>query len=108
MPGNPRAWPVDDETMNQARKSRRVSSPALCEDHYGLQLARGSSHIASTLTPATRASAIAEVIEEFEKLFGLDDLLAFLEVLAQRLEKRGAREASDHVNDVLARTARRR
>ncbi|HKT98210.1 MAG TPA: hypothetical protein VJS30_17045 [Paraburkholderia sp.] len=94
--------------MNHAKRSRRVSSPAWCEDHYGLQLARGSSHIASTLTPATRASAIAEVIEEFETLFGLDDLRCFLDVLAQRLENRGAREASAEVADVMQRAARRR
>ncbi|WP_028217596.1 hypothetical protein [Paraburkholderia oxyphila] len=94
--------------MNHAKSSRRASSPAWCEDHYGLQLARGSSHIASTLTPATRADAIAEVIEEFEALFGLDDLAAFLEVLAQRLENRGAREASADVANVMLRATRRR
>jgi len=104
-----RARPIDDETMNHARKrSRRASSPAWCEDHYGLQLARGSSHIASTLTPATRASAIAEVIEEFETLFGLDDLPSFLQALAQRLENRGAHEASAEVAEILRRAMRKR
>ncbi|WP_322041865.1 hypothetical protein [Paraburkholderia sp. J67] len=93
--------------MNDTKRARRAVSGAWCEDRYSLQLARGSSHIASTLTPHTRASAIAEVIEEFESLFGLDDLRAFLSALAHRLEKRGADDACADVANAMQRAARR-
>lgn len=45
--------------------------------------ARGSSHIASTRKRETRDRAIAEVLEEFSEVHGLQRLNIFRELLAE-------------------------
>ncbi|WP_293043009.1 hypothetical protein [Paraburkholderia sp.] len=94
--------------MDHAKKNRRSMSPAGCDDQYGLELARGSSYIASTLTLQSRATAIAEVIDGFVAQYGDVDLAIFLEVLADRLDRRGAHEAAEAVTHAAERAARRR
>ncbi|MGF6726886.1 hypothetical protein P3T43_006278 [Paraburkholderia sp. GAS41] len=61
---------------------------------YMLELARGSSHIASTRTPETLKRAITEVLEGFCQAHGLHALDVFLELLAQEVGQRGHREAA--------------
>jgi hypothetical protein len=102
------AMPASDETMDYAKKSRRTISATGCEDQYRLELARGGSHIASTLSAQGRAAAIAEVIDGFVLQYGETDLAVFLEVLAGRLTQRGAGEAANAVGDAAQRAARRR
>lgn len=94
--------------MDHARKSRRTASPAWCEDRYSLELARGGSHIASTLSAGSRADAIAEVVDGFVLQHGETDLAVFLEVLADRLARRGADEAAEAVGHAAQRAGRRR
>jgi hypothetical protein len=52
------------------------------------ELARGGSHIASTLTPAGERAAIADITADFNRRYGTDDLAIFLELLAQVLDSR--------------------
>lgn len=96
------------EIMNHAKKNRRATSAASCQDLYSLELARSASHIASVLTPESRANAIAEVIEDFVIQYGETDLAVFLDMLADRLDKRGAAEAATAVTRAAQRAARRR
>lgn len=49
---------------------------------YMLELARGSSHIASTRKPDTRDRAIAEALQGFAEVHGLPLLYTFRELLA--------------------------
>lgn len=100
--------PASDETMDYAKKSRRAITAAWCEDQYRLELARGGSHIASTLSAQSRADAIAEVIDGFVLQYGETDLAVFLEVLADRLTRRGANEAATIVGEAAQRAAKRR
>ncbi|MEX3984135.1 hypothetical protein AB4Y45_34845 [Paraburkholderia sp. EG287A] len=51
-------------------------------------LARGSSHISSTLSEATRETAITEVTTGFVTAYGRHDLLVFVELLAGALDER--------------------
>lgn len=93
--------------MNGAKRGRRAVSPAWCENAYGLALARGSSYIASTLTPCSRGRAIAEVVEDFVNQHGEDDLPVFLERLAERLKQRDAAPAAEAVGHAAKQAARR-
>ncbi|WP_322048633.1 hypothetical protein [Paraburkholderia sp. J67] len=52
------------------------------------ELARGGSHIASTLTPEGERAAISDIVNDFHRLYGTDDLDVFLELLAQALDAR--------------------
>jgi hypothetical protein len=106
--GAPIGPPASQTIMSEAKRSRRATSPAWCEEQYGLELARGNSHIASTLTPEGRAEAIAEVVDGFVLQYGETDLAVFLEVLATRLARRGAAEAAAAVVRAAQRAARKR
>jgi hypothetical protein len=53
-----------------------------------VELARGSSHIASTLSPRSLREAVAEVMNEFAKLHGVDNHPGFRKLLADSLERR--------------------
>jgi hypothetical protein len=64
---------------------------------YMLELARGSSHIASTRKPETLNHAIAEVLEGFRRLHGEPGLGIFRELLAQDVERRGNQGAASAV-----------
>lgn len=59
-----------------------------CRRRYMAELARGGSHIASTLTPDGERSAISEVTGEFHRRYGTHDFEIFLELLAQALDAR--------------------
>ena len=56
---------------------------------YMLELARGSSHIASTRKAETLNRAIAEVLNGFCQVHGLQALGVFRELLALDVEQRG-------------------
>jgi hypothetical protein len=62
-----------------------------------VELARGSSYIASTLTPATQAAAIAEVLNEFRSQYGADRLLIFRDLLAESVKNRNDARAAEAV-----------
>ncbi|WP_188131174.1 hypothetical protein [Paraburkholderia panacisoli] len=64
---------------------------------YMLELARGSSHIASTRKQETLNLAIAEVLEGFSQLHGVPGLGVFRELLAQDVERRGNQGAASAV-----------
>ena len=62
-----------------------------------LELARGCSYISSTLSPATRNSAIAEVLGEFRELHGEREETLFQKLLAEDLQRRGKPDAASAV-----------
>ncbi|MFM0059421.1 hypothetical protein [Paraburkholderia phytofirmans] len=62
-----------------------------------MELARGSSYIASTLTPKTQQAAIAEVLKGFREQHGTDTLLIFRELLAESLRNRKHKLAAEAV-----------
>ncbi|MFL9913257.1 hypothetical protein [Paraburkholderia sp. RL17-337-BIB-A] len=61
---------------------------------YMLELARGSSHIVSTRTPETLSRAIAEVLNGFCQVHGLQASGVFRELLALDVEQRGNQDAA--------------
>ena len=61
---------------------------------YMLELARGSSHIASTRKAETLNRAIAEVLTGFCQVHGLQALGVFRELLALDVEQRGNQHAA--------------
>ena len=83
--------------MRNGRKSARETEKALCRSTYMMELARGSSYIASTLTPATQRAAIAEVLNEFREQHGADTLLIFRDLLAESLKDRQHKLAAEAV-----------
>lgn len=87
---------------NRTRESQKVRA----RWDYPVELARGSSHIASTLTDGTRRSAIDEVLDEFAACHGADKLEIFRELLAESLAKRGQGDAARAVLDGGAGPAR--
>jgi hypothetical protein len=77
-----------------SKKNRADAAMARGRMIYMVELARGSSHIASTRKPETRDRAIAEVLEGFSKVHGLQRLDIFRELLAEDTERRGHLEAA--------------
>jgi hypothetical protein len=71
----------------QAEKNRYRST-------YLLELARGSSHISSTLGADSQHAAIAEVLREFGLKYGKDKLPVFRDLLAESLEDRDNPDAA--------------
>ncbi|TCF96424.1 hypothetical protein BZM26_37800 [Paraburkholderia strydomiana] len=61
---------------------------------YEMELARATSHIASTLHEDTMLAAVAQTIQEFQANRGSDDLRAFALALRGRLEQRGKSAAA--------------
>ncbi|BCG05189.1 hypothetical protein PPGU19_097570 (plasmid) [Paraburkholderia sp. PGU19] len=55
---------------------------------FKVELARGASHIASTLSAASTAAAVAEVLEQFVMDCGLDKFDEFGALLIEDLKKR--------------------
>ncbi|MFL9960873.1 hypothetical protein PQR02_07035 [Paraburkholderia sediminicola] len=74
--------------MPRPRKRAEQAEKNIYRSVYLIELARGSSHIASTLSPQTQRIAIAEVLDEFHRQYGADKLIIFRELLAESLEKR--------------------
>ncbi|MEX3985284.1 hypothetical protein AB4Y45_40740 [Paraburkholderia sp. EG287A] len=67
---------------------------ARCRIDYPVDLARGSSHIGSTLSPSGQQAAIDETFSEFVGRYGTRDVLAFAEILASILEERQRPDAA--------------
>jgi hypothetical protein len=87
--------------MTDTRGKRRSASAAQCEANYGVELARDSSHIASTLIAATLNAAVNEVVDGFVQRHGTGELSIFLKLLAERLDARqksGAASVVRHVD----------
>lgn len=93
--------------MSSNRNGLRYTNFATYRYRYKAELARGSSHIASTLTSSTRAAAIAEVVSDFRELHGSENLLPFLELLAEALEKRNSSDAAAAVRNLGMEESRR-
>lgn len=74
--------------MNKAHKLLPPAGLARHKRKFAVELARGGSHIASTLTVKSQHAAIAEVISDFLALHGADELDGFLELLAAGLDAR--------------------
>jgi hypothetical protein len=85
--------------MMRGRKSGRVADKQQYRSNYVLELARGSSYIASTLSPESLHAAIAEVLRDFTLQYGDDALPLFRELLAENLEDRGNHAAAQAVWD---------
>ncbi|CAB3776069.1 hypothetical protein [Paraburkholderia fynbosensis] len=64
---------------------------------YQIELARGSSYIASTCSPATQRIAITEVFQEFHLRYGPDTVSIFRELLAESLRQRNNLPAAQAV-----------
>jgi hypothetical protein len=85
--------------MIRGRKSRHVADKQQYRSTYVVELARGSSYIASTLSPESLHAAIAEVLRDFTLQYGADTLALFRELLAESLEDRGNHRAAQAVCD---------
>jgi hypothetical protein len=72
---------------------------AIARSSYVLELARGCSHISSALTPDTCSRAIDEVLGEFRKLYGYQELALFKKLLVEDLQRRGKWDAASAVDD---------
>lgn len=83
--------------MPRGQKRAQQAEKNLYRSIYLIELARGSSHIASTLSPQTQRIAIAEVMDEFREQHGADKLVVFRELLAESLEKRNEPSAAQAV-----------
>jgi hypothetical protein len=70
---------------------------------YEMDLARGSSHIASMLYPESIHVAVKETVLLFEARHGRDDLKTFLHALIKKLEQRGKPEAVKVLQDFIKR-----
>ena len=74
--------------MTTGKAASRAKRVAGCRRQYMAELARGGSHIASTLSAVGEHTAITDVVSDFRKRYGCDDLAVFLELLAQALDNR--------------------
>ncbi|MFM0078779.1 hypothetical protein P0D72_07795 [Paraburkholderia sediminicola] len=86
--------------MTDTQGKRRNASAAQCQVHYSFELARDSSHIASTLTAATLNAAVNEVVDDFVQRHGKGELSIFLKLLAERLDAREKPVAASVVRHV--------
>ncbi|TXC79239.1 hypothetical protein FRZ40_33070 [Paraburkholderia azotifigens] len=68
---------------------------SLIETRYAVELARGASVIASTLTQSSLMQAIGETLSSFVADNGSGDLDGFVEVLRNRLIQRNRTDAAD-------------
>lgn len=86
-------------TMTTERKAQRHVDIEIYRYLYMAQLARGGSHIASTLTAATRKLAIGEVVREFCEQNPTGNVPIFLELLAESVKKRADSDAAAAVRE---------
>jgi hypothetical protein len=75
-------------------KGPSAAATATARVTYAVELARGASHISSTLSPETERRAIVETIGEFCELYGEAKLPLFQKLLAEELRQRGKKEAA--------------
>ncbi|WP_086910479.1 hypothetical protein [Paraburkholderia hospita] len=78
--------------MEKSARSRVALSPV--EVKYNLELARGASVIASTLTEASLMQAVGETLSGFVATHGTEDLDAFVRILGERLNRRDRPDAA--------------
>jgi hypothetical protein len=88
--------------MTDTRGKRHHASVPQCEAHYSVELARHSSHVASTLTTATLNAAVIDVVGDFVQRHGNEQLSIFLKLLADRLDARKKSAAASVVRHVDA------
>jgi hypothetical protein len=75
-------------------KGPSAAATATARVTYAVELARGASHISSTLSPETERRAIVETIGEFCELYGEAKLPLFQKLLAEEVRQRGKKEAA--------------
>jgi hypothetical protein len=77
--------------------SRGLSGDSERRLAFKVELARGASHIASTLTPSSTTAAVAEVLDQFIVDRGAGGFEAFRLLLAEDLENRGCLQGAEVV-----------
>jgi hypothetical protein len=77
--------------------SRGLSGDSEHRLAFKVELARGVSHIASTLTPTSTTAAVAEVLDQFIVDRGAGGFEAFRLLLAEDLENRGCLRGAEVV-----------
>lgn len=77
------------ETKLMASNEKRASGEALRLTKYEVELARGASHVASTIYEESLLAAVQETIQGFEASYGREDLQIFASALLERLKLRG-------------------
>jgi len=82
-----------------AKSSRLKATRSLIETRYTLELARGSSVIASTLTRSSLMQAIGETLSAFVANHGTGDLDGFVLVLSERLIQRDRADAAEMIDN---------
>lgn len=82
-----------------AKSSRLKATRSLIETRYTLELARGSSVIASTLTRSSLMQAIGETLSAFVASHGTGDLDGFVLVLSERLIQRDRADAAEMIDN---------
>lgn len=85
----------------KASTGKRASGEALLMNRYELELARGVSHVASTMYGESMLAAIRETIQAFEASYGRDDLKVFAHALLKRLKLRGKTLAANVLDDFI-------
>ena len=78
---------------SNSRKRIRHEDYRRCETDFQLELARGASFIASSMTRETLQRSIDETVREFSQTHGATDAFLFCNVLADRLSRRGRADA---------------
>ena len=88
------------ENRRGTKSSRlKVAIRFLIETRYALELARGASVIASTLTQSSSMQAIGETLSAFIANHGPEDLDGFVLILSERLIERGRADAAEMIRD---------
>ena len=88
---------MDVKAAKPKRSSDDIQRLVGCE----MELARGSSHIASMLYERSIHAAVSETLLQFEAGHGREDLQAFAYALLGRLEQRGKPEAVRLLRDFI-------
>ena len=91
-----REFPGDID-MTKSQRVPRDLDAFRYEAVYLLELARGSSHIASTLSAPSMSKAVSEVMNDFIAQRGREALEIFRELLATRLQKRDCAAGAEMV-----------
>ncbi|MGV2289735.1 hypothetical protein AAHK20_13575 [Trinickia sp. YCB016] len=89
--------PGKNNDIDRIPRPRPRSELVECAARYELELSRGASHLASTMSYATLEAAMVETVAEFVKQHGDDDLSVFLELLSRRLSERKKPEAASAI-----------
>ena len=92
---------MTERTANRrvVKSSRLNATRSLIETRYTLELARGSSVIASTLTQSSLMQAIGETLSAFVANHGPGDLNGFVLVLGERLIQRDRADAAEMIGN---------